>query len=416
MGLIIGVDADGVLTNLYEFNKRTGIEMFKKDVVNTAGYSAREMFDLTKNQEIKHTAKYFDQYCKNETPREGCVDALNLFFDEGLELHSITARLFTTNKVLGKRYQKFFKEWLDKNKLNVFKSIQFCSGKMTNRDKLIACKKLCVDIMIDDSPEVSMHLAKNGIKVALVDAPYNKDVSHENIIRCKNYEDIKSCINFMKLSKKATESKLEDSKDSYFINYYNLLKSMPFEQEKFEANKKLYHKSYPKMTKNTMQGFHTKVINEENIVFQDGMIILANKTSNIDKYSICYALNNRFVTIYDTTEDTYSDRLFAENIVTADISEKQGKTDFSAKLVQGSTCIIFDKETDSDTIDFDVNIFNCAQLAKVPILPVAISKKNKNARATNVIFGEAFFVEISDDLQTVKTNTENLIKNMLANN
>lgn len=415
MSLIIGVDADGVLTNLYEFNKKTATEMFKRDISNDTGYTAKEMFGLTRKQEILHTAKYLDNYCKNEIPREGCVDAINTFANDGVQLHLITARVFTTHKFLASRYQKFLKDWLLKNNLNLFKSIQFCSGHATNRDKLIACKKLCIDLMLDDSPNVSMHLAKNGIKVALIDAPYNKNVSHENIIRCKNYEDIKSCINFMKLSKKANESKQEASKDSYFSNYYTLLKSMPYDTEKFETNKKLFHKIYPKVIKNTKQKLYTKIKNEENLIYQDGMIILANKTSNMDKYAICYALNNKFVTIYDTKEDTYPDRLFSEHIKTTDISEKQDKTDFSAKLVRGENCIIFDKDTPDESIDFDVNIFNSAQLAKVPILPVAISKKNKNSRATTVVFGEAFFVESTDDLQEIKTITEKNIQSMLDN-
>ena len=45
-------------------------------------------------------------------------------------------------------------------------------------------------VLIDDKPEVVLHLADNGIKVFLFDTRYNKNVNHENIIRVYDWNDV----------------------------------------------------------------------------------------------------------------------------------------------------------------------------------------------------------------------------------
>ncbi len=45
-------------------------------------------------------------------------------------------------------------------------------------------------VLIDDKPEVVLHLADNGIKVFLFDTRYNQNVNHENIIRVYDWNDV----------------------------------------------------------------------------------------------------------------------------------------------------------------------------------------------------------------------------------
>jgi len=67
-----------------------------------------------------------------------------------------------------------------------FSSIQYCSEKFSLRDKLLACKKLHVDVMIEDKTDVAMYLAENDVKVIMIDTPNNKGVRHNNIIKVHN--------------------------------------------------------------------------------------------------------------------------------------------------------------------------------------------------------------------------------------
>lgn len=44
--------------------------------------------------------------------------------------------------------------------------------------------------MIFDRPEIVLYLAEKGIRVLMMDAPYNQDVQHENIVRVFGWKDV----------------------------------------------------------------------------------------------------------------------------------------------------------------------------------------------------------------------------------
>lgn len=188
--MVIGVDADGVLTDMQEFNYRCGKEYFKKDIVNPEGYSVKEIFGVGKCAELFYGLKYFPKYCKAYPPRENAVEILSRIKEEGHSIHEITARKFVTQKtLLGKKSKKWFLEWCDKNSFQ-FDSISFCSEKNGPQEKYEACKKHGVDVMIDDRPEVVLYLAERGIPVVMMDAPYNKMLRHEYVTRVHGWNEV----------------------------------------------------------------------------------------------------------------------------------------------------------------------------------------------------------------------------------
>lgn len=196
--MIIGVDADGVLTNMQEFNYTCGKKFFKKEIVNPAGYSAREIFAVSQFRELLYGIKYFPKYCKEWPPYENASVVIKRLAEEGHTLHEITARKFVTFKnILGKYSKKWFLEWCEKNGFE-FSSIIFCSESHGMEDKYRACERLKVDVMIDDRPEIVMYLAERGVKVLMMDAPYNRTVKHENVTRVFDWEEICRVINTIK--------------------------------------------------------------------------------------------------------------------------------------------------------------------------------------------------------------------------
>ena len=66
MNLKVGIDADGVLTDMSEFLIREGKEFFKKQPKDSDAYSVDEMFEITKIQKIRFGLTVFDKYCKSE--------------------------------------------------------------------------------------------------------------------------------------------------------------------------------------------------------------------------------------------------------------------------------------------------------------------------------------------------------------
>ena len=188
--MIIGVDADGVLTDMQEFNYRYGKKYFKKEILNPTGYSVKEIFGVGKWAEFFYGLKYFPQYCKEFPPREHAAEILKCLKEEGHELHEITARKFVTQKSpLGKSSQRWFKNWCSEYGFS-FDSITFCSEKYGPEDKYAACVKHGVQVMIDDRPEIVLYLAERGIPVLMIDAPYNQSVSHGNVTRVCGWKEV----------------------------------------------------------------------------------------------------------------------------------------------------------------------------------------------------------------------------------
>ena len=75
MNLIIGIDADGVLVNMHEFNVREGKKYFKKEPVNYNAYSPKEMYNVSEKEEFLFGLKVFNKYCTKE-PAKGLAQYL----------------------------------------------------------------------------------------------------------------------------------------------------------------------------------------------------------------------------------------------------------------------------------------------------------------------------------------------------
>lgn len=193
--MIIGVDADGVLTDMSGFNFVYGEKFFGHKPTDPSGYKTREIFGETKTREFLFGLRYFYDYCIKLEPREDAPKVCGKLQNDGHDLYVITARKFSTEKSpLGALSRKLFKKWLQKNSFS-FEDIFFCTEKNTPKEKLEYCKKLSVNIMIDDNPEVALFLAKNGVKVLLFDAPYNQNVIHPDITRVLDWKEIYDILN-----------------------------------------------------------------------------------------------------------------------------------------------------------------------------------------------------------------------------
>ena len=188
--MIIGIDADGVLTDMSGFNYKYGEIFWKRSPVNPAGYTTAEIFRVSRSQEFMFGLKYFYEYCCKLQPRKQAFEVNHRLNSDGHELYEITARKFAVKKnPLGLLSRYLFKRWINKNKLH-FEDIFFCSESNTPAEKLDFCKQISAEIMIDDKPDVALFLAENGIAVLLFDAPYNKDVKHKNIVRVSDWDEI----------------------------------------------------------------------------------------------------------------------------------------------------------------------------------------------------------------------------------
>lgn len=425
---VVGCDADGILTDLTDHNLREGEKVFKRKPVNPDGYSLEEQFDLKDISKVVLYSKAFKiyiNYCKNEKPRENAPEVINELTEEGLSFHSITARKFaTSNSFLGSRARKWFKEWLKKYNIS-FSSFNFCSEERSPQDKLLACKKLNADAMVEDKPDVALYLAQNGIKVVLITTPYNKGLSHENITRVDDWNEVKSVLRNMK-QEKANKNKVEfqkkekeeisslsnEEKVEYFDSYKSHLKNLHVNVDAFKKGDRKFKLIYSTMKWPIKLFCRVEAFNKENIPYQDGFILASNHLDSTDQYKIGLALGNRpFVGFAaKEIEDSFRGKLFKTTglgifVDRNDAENKKEASELMANYVSHDRiALIFpegtrkNKSNDGKTKfqnKFKLGTVALAQKTGTGILPVAI---NNYSGHTIVSFGEFMYVNPTDDL------------------
>jgi len=90
--------------------------------------------------------------------------------------------------------------WLNKN-FSGFEDIIFTNSFTQNptlkaEKKSAAGKRLGIEYMVEDAPHHAEDLASNGIKVILLDAPWNKELKgSEMILKAKTWDDVIKQIN-----------------------------------------------------------------------------------------------------------------------------------------------------------------------------------------------------------------------------
>ncbi|MBS6196029.1 MAG: hypothetical protein KH828_10675 [Clostridiales bacterium] len=186
----IGVDADGVLTDLAKFQYECGEKFFRRKPSCPSGYSISEVFQSTKAGEFLFGLRYFIPYCKTWPPRENAAKIIRKLNADGNTLTEITARKFVMMKnPIGRYSRKMFETWLQKYGFG-FEKIIYCAERNTGKEKYMACVENGIEVMIDDRPEVALYLAERQIKVLLFDAPYNQNLEHRNITRIESWEEV----------------------------------------------------------------------------------------------------------------------------------------------------------------------------------------------------------------------------------
>ncbi len=438
MNLIVGVNADGVLTDTSAFNIREGSKYFKKEPVNPAAYHTCDMFGVSKRSEVIYGFRgALNKYCKKEPPRPHAVEALSRLSVQDMEFHEITARKFAACKnVFGKYYRRLFEKWLKKHGL-VFQSIQYCSEAESLRDKYMGCSKLMVDVMIEDKPDVALFLAEKGVPILLMDAPYNQGLEHVNIKRVydwleiekellKRKEEIVASDSFQKLDHTELEKLSTEEKRQYFKSYHEYLKGVETDTKAWQRGRKRFRLVYGLAYLPIKLCYRPLVCGREQVPCQDGFIIAGNHLSSKDQYLLGYALGNRHFSGFaaSTIEKTFRGRLFqfiagAVFIDRKNAESKQkGEEKLSARVVQGGNALIFPEGTRKnkteggrrkEQLPFKLGTVAMAQKMGAPILPVSIYwGKRKNY----VKIHEMIYVLPKEDILSRNAELEKIILEM----
>lgn len=234
----IGIDIDGVLTDEHRFIIDNGTKFFNEMnipyVFHNDIYDSKEVFEVTEEQYNLFWDKYLLDYSINFEIRPYASEIIKKLNDENNKIFIITARSFTTYENENKeKMQKIVKDWLSKNNV-VYNQIIF------SEEKAKVCKKLGIDIMIEDKPENVIAVSKE-IPVLCYDHPYNSSLKNENIFRCYSWYDIYSKIKeisaepyYAKELRKALMEYEQDKKDGK-LKTYNSTEKLFDEWDKEDA-------------------------------------------------------------------------------------------------------------------------------------------------------------------------------------
>jgi len=184
----IAIDVDEVLGNFTDpmivFLNAKFDGTLKKE--NLKRYRFWKDFGLSMEDGLKLMNEFYvTDLFKNIMPIAGSIDGIKELKKKN-ELFVITSR---QKKIVGKETEK----WLDKYFRNSFNGLYFSSnssfGESAN-PKHKFCKKLGADVIIEDSLYTARECASAGIKVLLLDYPWNQGALHKNITRVKDWDEI----------------------------------------------------------------------------------------------------------------------------------------------------------------------------------------------------------------------------------
>ena len=147
-------------------------------------YKLWNVFNTSKEENALRFNKFFEE-CNLETirPVEGSQEGID-------RIHKIANIHVVTGRNDGQI--EYTKSWLKKHFHEKFSSIEFTSHYYTEKPvkKSEVCKRLNAKIIIEDDLEHAIDCANHGVKVILLNRPWNQTAENKDIIRVDSWEEI----------------------------------------------------------------------------------------------------------------------------------------------------------------------------------------------------------------------------------
>lgn len=187
----IGIDIDGVLTNIEQFVidyiSKYCVENNIKYNISNSQYDYYKTFNISEEQEMDFWNQSLESYAINEKARPFAAEVIEKLKQDGHEIYIITARWLTNrDDDIGNKMREIVKNWLHENKISYDKLIFSKAEKERKSEEIIENK---IDLMIEDNPNNISELS-NIIPVICYNAEYNKDCKGDEITRCYSWYDI----------------------------------------------------------------------------------------------------------------------------------------------------------------------------------------------------------------------------------
>lgn len=431
----IGIDVDGVLTYLEEYQIKTGKKFFKTKEFDNTKYDIQDIFHCTKAEREKYWLKYIWNYCLTSPIRADAKKVIDKLKEDGHEIHIITGRVHTTkNNTKGKLFRKMLLYWLKRNGIK-YDSINYCSESNSATEKFNICKKLGIDIMIEDKDE-NISCISNIADVICISTSYNQNVEESEKIKKTTtlwdaYKKIREIVNkdcFKPLSKEEKENLSSEEKNEYYKQLRTYYQSLPYDEKE---NKEL-ESNYVKCLKIGLPlfklAYKPMIINKEKLPKENGVIYVANHLGSLDQFPIMSAIG------YAPTHYLAASTLLPlkrgllyrkTGCVFVDREDPNSRQDSKDKLAQyilnGSNVFMFPEGTRNRTgkfmLKFKLGAVSLAQQTGAKIVPFAVNNNYKiGGNNLMVRVGNPISIGIDDNLVEKNEELRNQIATMIWDN
>lgn len=187
----IGIDIDGVITNIEEYQIDVASKYFYENnnelIKNPNAYNIKDMFETNVEIDKSFWTNFVFDYVENIYPRRYVSQIIKKLRKQGHEIYIITARIGDVGIEEKEKVEKMKKmtiDWLKKYDIE-YDKIFFSSSY-----KVPICQENNIDLMIEDRPKNIIELVDNNIKVMCYHNSYNEQCEGENIIRGYSWYDI----------------------------------------------------------------------------------------------------------------------------------------------------------------------------------------------------------------------------------
>ncbi|MCF7910722.1 hypothetical protein K9L16_03555 [Candidatus Pacearchaeota archaeon] len=186
----IGVDIDDVLVDtlsgFISFCKTKGL---LEEVPNLHSYYFHKEMNLSEKDLTTFFKEFNNSNFRKFPPFKIAVDSVNLL-SGNFEIFFITSRPLELKEETFDMLKRFFTEF---NFELIFSQDYFDQ----NVSKSEICNELGISVLIEDRRKYALDCAEKGIKVFLIDKPWNSNCEHENIVRVENWDEILEKLNVL---------------------------------------------------------------------------------------------------------------------------------------------------------------------------------------------------------------------------
>lgn len=182
----IGIDIDEVIVEFVKGYLKVYEQIYGRNFSfeEIISYNFWEVLGISKEDAYKSVYQFYNtNEFENLDFIEGAKEAIKVLSEKN-EILLITSRPLFTNEKTQIFFQKHFPNFS-------FEIIHSGGFHPQGKNKEDICKERGIKIMIEDHVDYALKCAEKGIKVFLLDKPWNQNMQeHEKIKRVKNWNEI----------------------------------------------------------------------------------------------------------------------------------------------------------------------------------------------------------------------------------